>query len=891
MINPHSKGKRKAAMLLLISLLIITIASRMTPPSWQYGETGPEIVVLNPNTGDTNFVFNTSTTSIGARFNTTVWVYNVSEIFAYQTLLNVNDTVLNITNAWLPTWDTEWIFYGETSVRPVPSFRDFDSDNVTEAVLIADSLLIGGPPPTGDRKLAIIEFEIIYEPTSGSVSSNLDIDNVDTYILDFDTLDEIPVTKTSGYYEFIFVPGVPVPPTAAFIYSPISPIVGEMVTFDASASTPNGGSIANYTWNFDDGTLPVTETDPITTHAYLSSGTFNVTLTVFDTEGLNDTAWQTITVSTTIPIIKVDPDYYRTTHIGEVFNVTIKIENLDAASRMIGFEFRLSYNSTFVEVIDIIEGPFLASFNQTPTSPYTFFMAFDEPTDPFWGTHVVIGNVLLPNSTGGYPGPFPQGEGVLAIITFNVTGVLPGTFNFTLFDTGLIDDTILDIPHATIDGSFELYALTVTITNEPQTYYGRLSIASMEFMIQYPNGTYYTDNELGSITARVYNGTHYIANISLATADFNPATNEWKVEWQIPGDASLSSNYNFVIRSQEVTDTAGNSGPLVDVSSTTFNLLPVVALDVQMDVGSIHFKGEIAEFSVLTLLNGKRFGDSATGVTATLYKPDGTTAVLTVSYVATGFFKVAYVISVIDPTGTYTLMVEVGFVTSTTEYSGAAIKSFLISPTLTNWDPMIMYINGTIATVETTIGQLQLDLQAINATLIDIKGDLVVMNSTLGAMYAKINTMNTEIIAINNTLATINTAVGTIQTSLTNLNAMITAINGTVVTINTTIGTIQTSLTNLNATISGLIVNSKNEILAAINTALGTITTQLDDLDATVTQIDGNVATIDTSLGEVKTTLGDVHSATTTTLYVTSVLSAIAAIVGIIILLLLMRKK
>jgi PKD repeat protein len=886
MINPHSKRERKAAMLLLISMLIITIASRITPLSWQYGETGPEMVVLNPNTGDTNFVFNTSTTSVGTRFNATVWIYNVTDMFGYQTLLSVNDTLLNITNAWLPTWDTNWVFYGQSSVQPIPAFRDNNGNGVFEAVLVGASLLIG-TPFNGTGLLSIIEFEIIFEPTSGSVSCNLDIDNIDSYALDFD-LTPISLIKTGGYYEFIFVPGVPVPPTADFTYSPLSPLVNETITFDASTSTPNGGSIANYTWNFDDGTPQVAETDPITTHTYLSNGTFNVTLTVIDTEGLNDTTWQTITVSPivpTIPIIKVDPAYYNATHVGDVFNVTIKIENLTATSKMIGFQFRLGYNNTFVEVIDIIEGPFLAAFNQTPTPPPTFFMAFDEPNDPVWGTHAVIGNVLLPNSTGGYPGPFPQGEGVVAIITFEVTGVFPGTFNLTLFDTEFIDSDLNYIPHTTMDGSFELLATTVTITEQPKPLYGSLSISSMNFTVRYPDGTYFTAGNLGSITVWIYNGTHYVTSISLAAEDFNPATNEWTVEWQIPVDASPSSNYSFVIHTAEIIDTVG---PLVfsDVSSNTFNIISVEVLDVQIDVGEIHFRGEMAEFSVLTLLNGKRFGDSTTGVTATLYKPDGTTTVLSVSYVAIGFFKVTYNIPVIDPTGTYTLMVEVGFVTTTVEYSGAAIKSFLISPTLTNWDPMITYINGTIATIETTIGQIQLDLQAINATLIGIEGDLVVIDSTLGAMYAKINTTNAEIIAINATLATINTAVGAIQTSLTSLDAKITAINGTVVTINTAVGAIQTSLTSLDAKITAI-----DGTVATIDTTLGTITAQLDELDATVTAIDGNVATIDTSLGEVKTTLGDVHSATTTTLYVTSVLSAIAAIVGIIILLLLMRKK
>jgi len=79
-------------------------------------------------------------------------------------------------------------------------------------------------------------------------------------------------------------------PTASFTYSPSFPIVGETVTFNASSSSPNGGSIITYSWNFGDGTLPVNTSNPLTTHVYSSVGNYTVTLTVIDSEGLADTA-------------------------------------------------------------------------------------------------------------------------------------------------------------------------------------------------------------------------------------------------------------------------------------------------------------------------------------------------------------------------------------------------------------------------------------------------------------------------------------------------------------------------------------------------------------------------------------------------------------------------
>jgi PKD repeat protein len=85
-------------------------------------------------------------------------------------------------------------------------------------------------------------------------------------------------------------------PVANFTWSPLNPTVYQIVNFDASASTPDGGYIVNYTWNFGDGTPIVTENDPYTTHVYINPGTYNVTLTVNDSEDKSDGEWKLITI-------------------------------------------------------------------------------------------------------------------------------------------------------------------------------------------------------------------------------------------------------------------------------------------------------------------------------------------------------------------------------------------------------------------------------------------------------------------------------------------------------------------------------------------------------------------------------------------------------------------
>ncbi|MGQ9539102.1 MAG: PKD domain-containing protein [Candidatus Bathycorpusculaceae bacterium] len=84
-------------------------------------------------------------------------------------------------------------------------------------------------------------------------------------------------------------------PLAVFTFSPPDPLIHETVTFDASESTPDGGTIVSYTWDFGDGNITSTE-NPIITHAYNNYGTYTVTLNVTDSEGKWDTTSQQITV-------------------------------------------------------------------------------------------------------------------------------------------------------------------------------------------------------------------------------------------------------------------------------------------------------------------------------------------------------------------------------------------------------------------------------------------------------------------------------------------------------------------------------------------------------------------------------------------------------------------
>lgn len=83
-------------------------------------------------------------------------------------------------------------------------------------------------------------------------------------------------------------------PAAAFNFSPASPGTSETVFFNASASLPaQGRTISAYRWTFGDGG---TASGITTSHAYVTAGTYTVTLTVTDDLGQPATTTQSVVV-------------------------------------------------------------------------------------------------------------------------------------------------------------------------------------------------------------------------------------------------------------------------------------------------------------------------------------------------------------------------------------------------------------------------------------------------------------------------------------------------------------------------------------------------------------------------------------------------------------------
>jgi len=94
------------------------------------------------------------------------------------------------------------------------------------------------------------------------------------------------------------------PPTADFSVSPEEPIAREPATFDASLSLDFDGEIASYAWDLDgdgeeDATVPIVE------WTFPTPGAYEVSLTVTDDTGNEDTLTRTVNVAGTGPTTDV----------------------------------------------------------------------------------------------------------------------------------------------------------------------------------------------------------------------------------------------------------------------------------------------------------------------------------------------------------------------------------------------------------------------------------------------------------------------------------------------------------------------------------------------------------------------------------------------------------
>lgn len=159
----------------------------------------------------------------------------------------------------------------------------------------------------------------------------------------------------------------------------------------------------------------------------------------------------------TYPTLKVEPPSYQAKLLNEVFTVNITINNLSIGWKAVALEFKLGFNNTLLEVLNVTEGPFLQLFAAPPHQGTYFIYRIKDD-------YIHIGIVILPDQNGVYHEPYPNGNGTLATVTFKVIhqnmGLEkpPESCLLELFETKIADTTAQPpgVPHYSINGYFEI---------------------------------------------------------------------------------------------------------------------------------------------------------------------------------------------------------------------------------------------------------------------------------------------------------------------------------------------------------------------------------------------------------------------------------------------------
>lgn len=155
------------------------------------------------------------------------------------------------------------------------------------------STIVSGEMDFGDGTTATVP---VVDGVPGSVTH--EYNKAGTYVVTLSVTDDLGLTGTTSYDLAGMYAIEVLGPHADFTWTPETPVKRQTVTFDASASYDDipDATIASYTWDFGDGSAPVTTTAETITHLYGTAGTFTVTLTITDNFGYTDTLSKQITV-------------------------------------------------------------------------------------------------------------------------------------------------------------------------------------------------------------------------------------------------------------------------------------------------------------------------------------------------------------------------------------------------------------------------------------------------------------------------------------------------------------------------------------------------------------------------------------------------------------------
>ncbi len=135
--------------------------------------------------------------------------------------------------------------------------------------------------------------------------------------------------------------------------------------------------------------------------------------------------------------------------------MNIVAHGIGASDNFVGFEFKLGYNTTLLQVLAVNNGTFLEGFAGAPNGG-VFYLA------PVYGAnYVLFAGYILPDTDGVWHAPFPSGSGTVATIQFKAIYEPPAgqaaSCDLTLYDVKLADNVAHVFSNTAVSGLYDIF--------------------------------------------------------------------------------------------------------------------------------------------------------------------------------------------------------------------------------------------------------------------------------------------------------------------------------------------------------------------------------------------------------------------------------------------------
>lgn len=468
------------------------------------------------------------------------------------------------------------------------------------------------------------------------------------------------------------------------------------------------------------------------------------------------------------------------------------------------------------------------------------------------------------------------------------------------YTLALLKDSILDTnanhgPSSTVATTvFTVNAatLTVMLTQQPAVNYTRTVAAMAKMNITYPDNTFFTDADLGTVTVSINQGLGTsVANFTLAASAYNSTTKQWTISWVSGFNSTIANDYLIWVRPNNVKDASNNVGPTAAVIANAFEMLTVKPTIAAIGTSAAEYnRGEFVQiFFDAEYADGSPVTTGSS--TITVVAPDGFSATaLNPVHTTNGRWAVTWWASDAAQIGTYSVTLAAnglvdGAVPSNMGPSTVKSASFTILPaevTLQDILDAIDALDDRISAVEADTNSLQGDTSSLKnqvSTLYNTVGDLA---DVLADLQTQVDDLQASVDATAATAAT-KSEVAAVSTAVSSLNTAVSSLESKV-------GALQSALNNA-ATKSD--VNAVNSAIDEVTADVAALQGQLDSVKSDLNAAIGNAATpaeVDAAVNDAVSELNDSIGGINTLVIVAIVLALIAAAAAIAAVFIIQRK-